>query len=71
MWANNAFVLRSRLLIGAVLHPLSEALLGGLHVLHFGKHDVGGVSQLVRRLLEPLCALLEIWVFPYLYIGEC
>ena len=37
---------------------LRETLLRGLHVLHFGKHDVGGVLELkgdVFQLLGTLC----------------
>ena len=38
--------------LGFGLGLLRETLLRGLHVLHFGKHDIGGVLELKRNLFQ-------------------
>ena len=38
--------------LGFGLGLLRETLLRGLHVLHFGKHDVGGALELKRDLFQ-------------------
>ncbi len=38
---------------------LRKTLLRGLHVLHFGKHDFGGVLELKGDVLQLLGALRE------------
>ena len=43
--------------VGLGLRLLCETLLRGLHVLHFGKHDVGGVLELKGGVLQLLGAL--------------
>ena len=53
-----AFLLGAGLGFGRGL--LREARLCGLHVLHFGKHDVGGVLELVRRLFQSRGALRKL-----------
>ena len=42
--------------LGFGLRLLRETLLRGLHVLHFGKHDFGGVPELKRNLFQLLGA---------------
>ena len=45
--------------LGFGLRLLRETLLRGLHVLHFGKHDIGGVLELKRNLFQLRGALRE------------
>ena len=45
--------------VGLGLRLLRETLLRGLHVLHFGKHDVSGVLELKRNLFQSLGAFHE------------
>ena len=42
--------------LGFGLGLLRETLLRGLHVLHFGKHDIGGVLELKRDFFQSLGA---------------
>ena len=45
--------------LGFGLGLLRETLLRGFHVLHFGKHDVGGVLELKGDVFQLLGALRE------------
>ena len=54
--------------LGFGLGLLRETLLGGFHVLHFGKHDVCGVLELKRDFLQLLGAFRKAGlVFHILY----
>ena len=50
------------------LRLLRKALLRGLHVLHFREHDVGGVLQLKRCLLQLLGAFREAGLIFHIFV---
>jgi hypothetical protein len=59
---------------GFGLGLLRKTLLRGLHVLHFGKHDVRGALELVRRLFQsrgaPRKARLCVHIFELMNAGK-
>ena len=55
--------------LGFGLRLLRETLLRGLHVLHFGKHDVGGVLELKGDVFQLRGALRETRLLIFHIIG--
>ena len=53
--------------LGFGLGLLRKTLLRGLHVLHFGKHDVGGVLELKGDVLQLLGALRKAGLIVHIF----
>jgi hypothetical protein len=53
--------------LGFGLRLLRETLLRGLHVLHFGKHDIGGVLELKRNIFQLRGALREAGLIVHIF----
>ena len=53
--------------VGLGLRLLRKTLLRGLHVLHFGKHDIGGVLELKRYLFQLRGALREAGLIVHIF----
>ena len=50
------------------LRLLRETLLRGFHVLHFGKHDVGGVLELKRDFFQSLGAFRKAGLVFHIFV---
>ena len=53
--------------LGFGLRLLRETLLRGLHVLHFGKHDIGGVLELKRDFFQLRGALRKAGLIVHIF----
>ena len=55
--------------LGFALGLLRKTLLRGLHVLHFGEHDFGGILELKGGVLQLLGALRKTGLLVFHIIG--
>ena len=54
--------------LGFGLGFLCETLLRGLHVLHFGEHEFGGILELKRNLFQSLGAFRKAGLIVHIFV---